>query len=83
MAADFSNRIYYLIKQLFPDGRVQVLVWRPVINISEPIAVNPAVRLVCTPSGIGAARNDFPSQIENFVVAAIRLRIACGKHGVQ
>ena len=80
MSADFPRQVYGEIKQLFPAGTVETQVARPVVFGPEPSAMDPAVRLVHTPTGIEASCSDFPSQTENYIAAAIRLRIACDKH---
>jgi protein subunit release factor A len=74
---NFSREIYDDAKRLFPDGAVETLVSRPAGAPSGTLA--PAVRLVHTSTGIEIVCGDFPTQIENYIAAAIRLRIACDK----
>jgi hypothetical protein len=84
MHENFPTHIYYEVKRLFPENTVQVMT-SPSILSSEPGAVDPvaefdpAVRLIHTPTGIEITCEDFPSQTENYIAAAIRLRIACDK----
>lgn len=80
MSTEFLKQIYNDVKHLFPDGAVEVLVARPAILSSEPGPIDPAVRLVHTRTGTEASCGEFPSQIENYITAAVRLRIACDKH---
>jgi hypothetical protein len=75
MKPDFKKQIYKDAKRLFPKGTVETLVAPP--KIFEPI--DPAVRLVHKSSGVSAVCDEFESQTENFIAAAIRLRIACDK----
>jgi hypothetical protein len=80
MSAGFSEQIYDDAKRLFPDGIIKTHVTLPAVFTPEPSAIDPAVRLVHTPTGIEVCCSDFPSQTENYIAAAIRLRIACDKH---
>lgn len=73
----FSRQIYDDTKKLFPEGTVETLVSRPSGAPAGTLA--PAVRLVHTSTGIEIVCGDFPTQIENYIAAAIRLRIACDK----
>ena len=73
----FSREIYDDAKRLFPDGTVETLVSRPLEGPAGTSA--PAVRLIHTSTGIEIICSDFPTQIENYIAAAIRLRIACDK----
>ena len=73
----FSRATYDDAKKLFPDGTVETLVSRP--SGAPPGTLDPAVRLVHTPTGSEIICSDFPTQIENYIAAAIRLRIACDK----
>jgi hypothetical protein len=77
MDTDFPRRIYDEVKRLFPDDTVQTLVSRPTLLSSRQGAIDPVVRLIHTPTGIEITCDDFPSQTENYIAAAIRLRIAC------
>jgi hypothetical protein len=75
---NFSRQIYDDARKLFRDGTVETLVSRP---SGAPLgASDPAVRLVHTATGIEIICSEFPTQIENYIAAAIRLRIACDKH---
>ncbi|MDR3457733.1 MAG: peptide chain release factor-like protein [Verrucomicrobiae bacterium] len=80
MNADFPSQIYAAAQQLFPEGTVETQVTLPAVFSAEPAVIDPAVRLVHTPTGIAVACRDFPSQTENYIAAALRLRIACDKH---
>ena len=75
MPDDFSRVICTEARNLFPDGAVEVLVFDP----SDPAEAKAhvAVKLIHTSSGIEASCSDFPTQIQNCALAAIRLRIAC------
>lgn len=77
--ADFSRQLYEEAKQLFPEGTIQTFVTRPAV--AQPGQLDPAVKLLHSSSGIEASCNDFPSQIENYIVAIIRLKIACDHRG--
>lgn len=79
MNTKFPGQIYPEVKQLFPDGTVQTLVSRPTGLNVQPGTLDSAVRLVHTFTGIEITCGEFLSQIENFIAAAIRLRIACDK----
>jgi len=79
MDPNFSRRIYDEAKKLFPKGAVEALVSRPAGPVGEPGNSDPAVRLVHTATGVEITCSDFPTQIENYIAAAIRLRIACDK----
>src|SRR5688572_6112485 len=78
-SSDFPRQIYGEAKKLFPEGVVETLAARP----SSPGApgatetFDSAVRLIHTPTGLEITCEEFPSQIENFIAAAIRLKIAC------
>ena len=72
---NFQQQIYDETKGLFPEGEVQTLICRR--SGEQPGAFGPAVRLIHTPTGIEISCDEFPSQIENYIAAAIRLRIAC------
>ena len=72
---DFSRQIYDDAKKLFPIGAVETFVSRS----SETSA--PAVRLVHTSTGIEMICSEFPTQIENYIAAAIRLRIVTDNRG--
>ena len=84
MSKDFPTQLYDEVKGLFPKDMVQMMVLPPNLS-SEPGAIDPivrldaAVRLIHTPTGIEIICDDFPSQTENCIAAAIRLRIACDK----
>jgi len=79
MAWDFPKRIYDDSRRLFPKGAVEVLLTRakgPPAGVSD---LDPTVRLVHKPTGIKVSCNQYPTQIENYAAAAIRLKIACDK----
>ena len=72
MSAPFATELYKHAKQLFPAGTVETLVAAP----SGPGGkFDPAVRLVHI-SGLEITCGEFASQNENFIAAAIRLRVA-------
>jgi protein subunit release factor A len=75
----FSKEIYADAKKLFPDGTVETMVWRT--SGALPATSAPAVRLIHISTGIEIVCSDFTTQIENYIAAAIRLRIACDKRG--
>jgi protein subunit release factor A len=77
MKQDFKRQIYDDVKKLFPDGGIEVLVAKASFSDGMAPPVDSAIRLVHKPSGLQATCGDFPSQIENYIAAAIRLRIAC------
>ncbi len=81
MDPNFSRRIYDEAKKLFPEGAVEALVSRPAEPAGQLGSFDPAVRLVHAATGIEITCTDFPTQIENYIAAAIRLRIACDKRG--
>ena len=79
MASDFSKLIYTESRKLFPKGAVEILVPRakgPTAGLAD---LDASVRLVHKPTGIEVTCNDFPTQIQNYAAAAIRLKIACDK----
>jgi hypothetical protein len=78
METDFKKQLYQDAKRLFPHGTVEALVAPP--KMFEP--VDPAVHLVHTPSGVSVTCDEFESQTENYIAAAIRLRIACDEKTV-
>lgn len=49
---------------------------------SFPPEHDSAIRLIHTASGIHVDCDEFPSQQENYIAAAIRLRIACDEQKV-
>jgi protein subunit release factor B len=79
MDTNFPRQIYDEAKKLFPDGTVQTLVCRATGPGASPEKLDAAVRLVHTATGIEVTCDEFSTQIQNFVAAAIRLRIACDK----
>jgi protein subunit release factor A len=79
MDPNFSKRIYDDAKKLFLEGAVEVLITRAAGPAAQGGTFDPAVRLVHKASGIEITCSDFPSQTENYIAAAIRLRIACDK----
>ena len=72
----FKARVYEQTKRLFPDGAIEVFLARAAGPGSEE-PFNPAVRVVHKETGRSAECSDFPSQVENRVVATLQLRIAC------
>jgi hypothetical protein len=79
MDPNFSRRIYEEAKKLFPEGAVETLTVRPIGPAGYRGQLDPAVKLVHTATGTEAICSDFQTQIENYIAAAIRLRIACDK----
>jgi protein subunit release factor B len=79
MDPNFSRRIYDEAKQLFPEGAVETLTVRPIGPGGRLDKLDPAVRLIHYATGMEATCSDFPTQTENYIAAAIRLRIACDK----
>jgi protein subunit release factor B len=79
MDPNFSKRIYDDAKKQFPEGAVETLVSRPAGPAGHPGNFDPAVRLVHDATGVEITCSDFPTQIENYIAAAIRLRIACDR----
>ena len=78
MRTEFQACLYDEVKRLFPEGAVEVLVTRAQLFQ----APDPAVRLVHTASGTSVDCAEFPSQQQNYIAAAIRLRIACDEKNV-
>ena len=73
MDSEFPRQIYEEVKRLFADGTVQALVTRG----SDPDGgQDAAVQLVHEDTGTKITCNEFSSQIQNYVAAAIRLRVA-------
>lgn len=79
MNADLTKQIYGEVKHLFPDGAVKVRVARPVLSPELSVVV----KLVHISTGIEVICDEFRSQTENYIAAAIRLRIACDKHAAK
>jgi protein subunit release factor A len=77
MDPHFPKRIYGEAKKLFPEGAVETLVARAEGPAGHQGSRDLAVRLVHSPTGIEVTCDDFPSQTENYIAAAIRLGIAC------
>ena len=77
MKSNFAAQIYEDAKKLFAEGTVQTLTRRIEPASGEPPKVDTAVRLIHTPTGTTITSEEFSTQYENFVAAAIRLRIAC------
>jgi len=80
MKPDFKRRAFDEAKKLFPDGVVEPLVRSPTFSGGLPQPPDSAVRLVHKERGIEMTCDEFPSQTENYVIAAIRLRIACDEN---
>jgi len=80
MKTDFTRQIYGEAKHLFAEGEVEVLVAQPSFLEALPQQLDLNVQLIHLPTGIKQTVGDFPSQMENFIAAVIRLRIACDKH---
>ena len=73
MDSEFPRQIYEEAKKLFPDGGIRTLTARA----SGPDSANDAaVQLVHEDTGTKITCNEFSSQIQNYVAAAIRMRIA-------
>ena len=79
MESNFQQRIYNDVKRLFPAGSVDVLVARPFGPGKRTEKFDASVRLVHKASGKEVTCGDFPSQIENYIAAAIQLRIECDR----
>jgi len=77
MKASFERQIYDEVKHLFAEGELETLVVRPSFSDELPDNVESAVRLVHKSTNIEVTCSDFPSQIQNYIAAAIRLRRAC------
>jgi protein subunit release factor A len=77
MEPEFLKRIYQEAKNLFPEGQIETLIHRAQAPAGELGKFSTAVRLVHKPTGIQITCDDYSSQTENYVAAAIRLRIAC------
>jgi protein subunit release factor A len=75
----FAIAIYDDAKRLFPEGEVQVLIARAPGASSGKLL--PEVRLVHLPSGLEVICHEFPTQTENYIAAAMRLRAACDRLG--
>lgn len=78
---DFARDIYDDAKRLFPQGAVEALISRP--PGTPPGGSDPAVQLHHLDTGITIVCADFPTQIENYIAAAIRLRVALDERGDQ
>jgi hypothetical protein len=78
---DFQRQIYDEVKSLFPSGTVEVLTSRSIE--SDPSTSIPSVKLIHTSTGIEIVCADFSTQIENFIAASIRLRIACDREATD
>ena len=76
MDTDFPRKIYAEAKRLFQEGAVETLVSRSSCTVADG-GMDSAVKLVHVATGEEILCDDFPSQIENFIAAAIRLRIQC------
>jgi protein subunit release factor B len=75
----FLKRIYQEAKKLFSEDEVETLIHRATAPAGQPGNISTAVRLVHKATGIQITCDDYSSQTENYVGAAIRLRIACDK----
>jgi protein subunit release factor A len=78
---DFTKTLYPEVKQLFPEGAVQVLVARSK-GPGSVAPVDPTIKLVHITSGTSITCDDYASQTKNFITAMVRLRIACDKLGL-
>ena len=81
MDTDFPRKIYAEAKRLFPEGAVETLVSRSSGDVESGGMNSAAVKLVHTATGREILCDEFPSQVENFVAASIRLRIQCDNRG--
>ena len=75
----FAKAVYDDAKRLFPEGELQALVAPPFGG--KPGKLLPDVRLVHLPSGLEVTCAEFPTQTENYIAAALRLRAACDRAG--
>jgi hypothetical protein len=75
----FAAAIYDDAKRLFPEGEVQVLLAG--LPGAQPEELLPEVRLIHLPSGLEEICGQFPTQTENYIAAALRLRAACDRAG--
>ena len=73
MDSEFPRQIYEEAKKLFPNDKVRTLVARAP---GPDSADDAAVQLVHEDTGTKITCNEFSSQIQNYVAAAIRMRIA-------
>ena len=69
----FQTQVYEHTKQLFPDGAVDVLV-APAPGPSSNETPSPAVRLVHRATGLSVDCEEYPSQIQNRIIATLQLR---------
>ena len=76
---EFKMRLYEQIKRLFPEDEIELLVARAAGPAGSGQPFDPAVRIVHKPTGKSVECNDFPSQVENRIIATLELRIACDK----
>ena len=76
MDTDFPRKIYAEAKRLFPDGAIETLVSRS-LEQGAARKLDSTVKLVQVATGQEIICDEFPTQIENFVAATIRLRIQC------
>jgi hypothetical protein len=73
MPPSFANQIYAEVKSLFAEGEVEALLCKA----KDAAGCSAAVRLIHKPSGMEVVCEDFSSQTENYIAAALRLRIQC------
>jgi protein subunit release factor A len=79
-----SEAAYQEARKRFPEGELDVLINRATgPAVKPPKTVSTAVRLVHKPTGVQVTCDDYPTQRQNYVLAAIRLRVACDKHDRQ
>ena len=81
MDENFSEDIYQEARKLFPESEIEVLIERAPAPAGQPGKTSTAVRLVHKATRIQVTCDDYSSQKQNYVAAAIRLRIACDRPG--
>ena len=72
----FQMHVYEDIKRLFPEGAVDVLV-APASGPDSHKPPSAAVRLIHRATGMTVDCDQYPSQVQNRIIATLQLRIAC------